>query len=240
MFCSACGQQNDDDARFCVACGKPQNPLQATAPNASVSAQPEGQPQPAQSSSPTLETAAPPPRRPVRRRILKWGGIGCGSLIAVFVLLLVIGIIAGSGDDSPTSSSESVEEPTRPVARLTPTPAPAPTRTFAELKAESSRLSYDDLFRNNERHLGKTVWYEAQVIQVQDTGSNEFVLRANVNQGEFYWDDAVYLYYSGPRLLEDDLIEFVGVVSGLKTYQAVFGNSVTIPEISVLAARLLE
>ena len=84
------------------------------------------------------------------------------------------------------------------------------------------------------------VWYEAEVIQVADGSIGTFVLRANVTRGQYFWDDTVYLRYSGPRLLEEDIIEFVGVIEGLKTYEAILGNSVTIPEIRVLASKLAE
>ena len=42
----------------------------------------------------------------------------------------------------------------------------------------------------------------------------------------------MYVHYSGPRILENDLIEMVGVIEGLKTYEAIMGNSVTIPEMT--------
>ena len=35
--------------------------------------------------------------------------------------------------------------------------------------------------------------------------------------------------YEGKRLLEDDIIHFVGEADGLHSYSAIFGNRVTIP-----------
>ena len=110
--------------------------------------------------------------------------------------------------------------------------------TFEEQKAASALLSYDDLFRNNEEHIGKTVWYTGKVIQVIEGDGDEYQLRVNVTEGETFWDDTVFLQYSGPRLLEDDIIEFVGRVNGLITYEAVMGNEVTIPAIRVIAHRI--
>ena len=118
------------------------------------------------------------------------------------------------------------------------TPEPTPMATFEEQKAASALLSYDDLFRNNEEHIGKMVWYTGKVIQVIEGDGDEYQLRVNVTEGEIFWDDTVYLQYSGPRLLEDDIIEFVGRVNGLITYEAVMGNEVTIPAIRVIAHRI--
>ena len=47
------------------------------------------------------------------------------------------------------------------------------------------------------------------------------------------------MHYSGARLLEDDIVEFVGEVKGLITYEAVLGNQITIPEIDSIQIRLI-
>ena len=131
-------------------------------------------------------------------------------------------------------------EPAEPAPASTSIPPTAePTATFEELKSASTRLSYDDLFRNNEEHIGKTVWYRAQVIQVIEGDDDEYQLRANVTQEGNFWDDTVFLRYSGSRLLEDDVIEFVGKVNGLVTYEAVMGNEITIPDVTVIESRLV-
>ena len=78
-----------------------------------------------------------------------------------------------------------------------------------------------------------------QVITVPDK-NNQFVLRGNVTRGTYSWDDAVLLDYAGPRLLEDDVVEVVGTVTGLFTYEAVLGNEVTVPHIRVVASQRVE
>lgn len=114
-------------------------------------------------------------------------------------------------------------------------------RPFSALKADASQIPYDDLFRNNDEHIGKEVYYTAELIQVVDGFGDDYEVRANVTEGEFgLWEDTVYLHYSGARLLEGDHIEFVGRVDGLEEYTAVLGNSVTIPELTVLAARVMD
>ena len=106
---------------------------------------------------------------------------------------------------------------------LAPTPASPELSnlSFEEIKHRASSPTYDDLFRNNEQYLGELVYYQAQLIQVMDIGEDRYQLRANVTQERFLWEDTVFLRYSGPRLLEGDIIELVGTVVGLSTYQAI-------------------
>ena len=103
----------------------------------------------------------------------------------------------------------------------------------------TQEIAYDDLFRNNELHVGKEVRFVAKIVQVienPDRG-DEFYLRGNVTPGDFLWDDAVFLEYTGPRLLEEDIVEMIGIVEGLFTYEAVLGNQVTVPHILVVKSR---
>ena len=105
-----------------------------------------------------------------------------------------------------------------------------PKMTNAQIKAEAQNVSYDSLYRYNERYVGKIIVFNGTIIQVQ--GSNSMsVLRVNMNDD---YDQTVYVHYSGPRVLENDNIKIWGRVSGLKTYEALFGNSITIPEIQEL------
>ena len=174
------------------------------------------------------QCGAPIPKRSGKlKRIFKWAGIGCGGLIGLFIVIIIIGAIASSGNDG-----NSV---TAPV----PTYIPLPTATFEEQKSVSTQIPYDDLFRNNEAHVGKKVWYEAKVVQVVEKGDDKYRLRADVTRGEYSWDDTVYLIYAGPRVLEDDIVQFVGIVEELYTYGAIFGNRVTIPAIRVINSRLV-
>ena len=77
------------------------------------------------------------------------------------------------------------------------------------------------------------------MIQVIDVGRDQYQLRVNVTEGQYIWQDTVFLRYTGSRLLENDIIEFVGSVVGLITYKAVLGNSITVPDISVVQAQIV-
>ena len=121
----------------------------------------------------------------------------------------------------------------------TSAPTAVPTLTFDEEKALAIRIPYNDLFRNNEAHIGKKVWYQGKVIQVIEGSNDKYQLRANVTREEYAWNDTVFLHYSGTRILEDDIIEFIGTVEELLTYEAVLGQEITIPAIRVTASKLV-
>lgn len=106
------------------------------------------------------------------------------------------------------------------------------------IKSNAIEISYDDLMRNNEEHVGKIVYHEGEVIQVQNVFGNTYVLRVST-EGPYYYDNVIWVNYAGDRLLEDDAVEIWGVV-GLKEYSAIFGNSVTIPEIDASILELVE
>ena len=49
----------------------------------------------------------------------------------------------------------------------------------------------------------------------------------------------MFLYYSGPRVLEGDIIEFIGIVHELITYESIWGQEITIPAIEITASRVV-
>lgn len=69
-----------------------------------------------------------------------------------------------------------------------------------------------------------------KIIQSQSSGNGYFFRIAT--RPDYYYEDIIYLNHNGPRFIEGDLIDIWGRVDGLKTYSAVLGNSVTIPEIT--------
>lgn len=145
-----------------------------------------------------------------------------------------------------TQIAGSTPVPLVPESTATVLPQPrTPTPIFSGLafrgmRESASSISYDDLFRNNERHLGTVVYYVGQVIQVVSGDEDKYALRVNVTRSGNSWDDPVLLLYSGPRLLDGDIIEFAGTVSGLAVYEAIFGNQVTVPQINAIEARLVD
>lgn len=165
----------------------------------------------------------------------------------------------------PTGVSVQVSDPTvtlgavtkapsGAVAAVTPSATPgAPARVLSDLdaaKAQAVTIPYDDLFRYNEQHVGKTVRYVGEVLQVQekeclifcDEDDTGYILRVAVTKGSLgFWDDPIWVEYDGAqRFLEDDIVTVWGVVTGLQKYTAVLGNQVTIPSIAAIDIQLGE
>lgn len=76
--------------------------------------------------------------------------------------------------------------------------------------------------------------FRGEVIQVMEaTGIT--VLRVNVTQNQYGWEDTIYVNYfpseGEPRILEDDIVSIYGEMMDLKTYETIMGGSVTIPQV---------
>ena len=107
--------------------------------------------------------------------------------------------------------------------------------TFETIKSNALTVSYGDLMRSPDNYKGKIVHYRGEVVQVMENGGDSYVLRVAVTRGEYrIWTDIIWVNYQGSRVLENDIVELWGRVKGLKTYDAVLGNSVTIPELDAL------
>lgn len=121
-------------------------------------------------------------------------------------------------------------------------------KSQAAARAGAKRVPYRTFFRNAESYLDVPVVFTGEIIQAlydepwtgdDCTGlwdvldGTATILRVNVTKDQYgLYEDTVYVVYLGDqRLIEDDVIEFVGVSGGLKTYDTTSGGSVTIPEV---------
>lgn len=122
--------------------------------------------------------------------------------------------------------------------------------TWTKAKAGAKHVAYKTFFRNNEAYFNKPVYFKGEVIQAlydepfggsDCTGMYAYldgtatVLRVNVTRDSYgYYSDTVYVVYLGPkRILENDIIDFVGMANDLMTYESTTGASITIPEVVV-------
>lgn len=154
-------------------------------------------------------------------------------------------VTVGNAGITVTSASPAVR-----VGRVAAVRSPAELagqQALDAAKAQAVAIPYDDLFRYNERHVGKTVRYVGQVLQVQENEclfceNPGYVLRIAVTKGSYgLWDDPIWVDYEGKdRFLEDDIVTVWGVVEGLQKYTAVLGNQVTIPHVKALDIKLGE
>jgi PKD repeat protein len=104
----------------------------------------------------------------------------------------------------------------------------------------ATEVAYDDLFRNNESYIGDIVYFRGKIIQVQEQLFGGYVWRVATERNTYigYIGDILWVNYDGPRFLEGDIIDLCGKVKGLRTYTAIFGQQVTIPEIDALGVSL--
>lgn len=150
-------------------------------------------------------------------------------VIALSVVAVLVGILIA------VMRIEDPEYTSRPT--VTPTPLPTATPAFSEWKAQAEEMPYRTLFRYAEDNTGKLIYYEGSVVQVIEAEGG-FQLRVDVTPvGLGLWTDTVFLHYPDPpvRVLEGDLIEFVGRMNGTITYELVMEVDITIPELIVLS-----
>ena len=117
-----------------------------------------------------------------------------------------------------------------------------PQETEEEFKGKCAVIPYKDIERNPNNYVGQYAVFEGRVVQVAEEGS-DVTLRVDTKKGKYgLWDDTIYVDYkrhdaNESRILEGDMVKMYGIVQGLKTYIAIFGNSVSIPH---LEARYIE
>ena len=210
----------------CWECGESVSEHAETCPHCGIKS--PGKKPPAQAPPFTLapDQAPDPPPVPPKKKS------GCGKFllysILIIIVLVVLGIIIGGMQEAGI----------RPTSTATPTPGPTPT--WDEWKKSAEEIPYEELFRYAEDHEGKRVYYRGKVVQVLES-RGDFQLRVNVTSGEYgLWDDTVFVRYDDPpvRILEEDIIEFVGRMNGTVTYESVLGGEITIPDITVLSLKI--
>jgi len=151
-----------------------------------------------------------------RRRLLVGSGVG------VVGLLLLGG--DGSESDSPNSGSGDSSE-----------------YDVTAVKANAEEIPYGELFRSIEQYTGERVFYAAsKITQVIEQSREKYQFRLNVTQNGQIWEDDILGRWKGERFLEEDLVEFWGIVNGAYQYETVMGNQRTIPDFDIVDIRLIE
>ena len=76
---------------------------------------------------------------------------------------------------------------------------------------------------------------------MQEYSGKEYDLRVATRAEAFigYYEDIIWVNYRGSRLIEDDIVDIWGYVKGLKTYTAVLGNEITIPELDAFHLKIV-
>ncbi|WAM22591.1 MAG: DUF4352 domain-containing protein (plasmid) [Candidatus Methanoperedens sp.] len=149
-------------------------------------------------------------------------------LFLVLFLLAFISVII-SGPPQQSSHAPDVKSTTQATV-----PTPIPTKSIEEIKSTAINVSYDDLFRNNDKYIGKIVYYRGKIVQVYKNPNNPQQNTFRISTAEDGYNNIIWVLYEGQNnYLEDDAVDIWGEVSGLETYKAVLGNEVTIPKIKI-------
>jgi hypothetical protein len=150
------------------------------------------------------------------RSALEWIAIICGGFI---LLVGVAAFIAGMSHGLSPTSSHSL--------------------SITDIKNQAQNITYDNLVRNNENYIGKTVYFRGVVSQVFPQSEDNYDLVLSTS-GIFTYDGSrLYIHYKGSRFLEGDTIDVWGKVDGLTTMTSVLGAETTIPEISALHVEMV-
>lgn len=108
-----------------------------------------------------------------------------------------------------------------------------------ELREACQEFSYNEIARYPEQYKGQYVKFVGEIIQVVESSvSNQIDMRLALES-----NDVVYISYNRqeqePRLLEGDKIIAYGKLNGLITYESIFGQLITIPQLNMIEYDLI-
>jgi hypothetical protein len=116
------------------------------------------------------------------------------------------------------------------------------TLSTEQIEQAATKASWDDLMRESELYVDSAILMKGEVLQVIEEGRGHWHIRLAVKKGVFHGyssEETVYLNYQGKRILEDDIIEVIGISAGLISYETVRGDETTIPEIDALKVTVI-
>ena len=172
------------------------------------------------------------------RKILKWGGIGCGGLLVGFVLLAIIGGIAGTTGDNENSTVQIVPDATSMVdatsgspsrtSTAAPASTPIPTATPTPLPIQMGLAELLGEYDQNKVRANATLRYlENGKIPLSTSGYvyevEELYFIVLPTRSE-YSSQRLYCYYADTRaalrLTKGQAVSVTGRVSGTDGYSS--------------------
>ena len=112
------------------------------------------------------------------------------------------------------------------------------TMSPEEAVNQSITVEYEELYRNAEKYKGEIINITGEVIQVIPYTNTDRYYQLRVATSEWYSDIVLIEKYSGETLMDGDQVEIYGEYNGLYSYEAVFGQSVTVPSIKYVTGGL--
>ena len=112
---------------------------------------------------------------------------------------------------------------------------------LAEIRANAMyNIDYRDLMRNIENYKEKSMKFHGKIVQVQSHRNDRYTFRIATREGSFSFnEDVILASFQGERFLEDDIVEGYAVIKGLRTYNAILGNQITVPEVEIMEMTLV-
>lgn len=229
MYCKKCGNAMEEDESFCKKCGTP------VIANEDVAQKDMGEVQQNKKISVGLI---------VLISALGILVIGIGIVIALMInpadathdqeAIEVATVVPGTDAEEEEEKEQEVQNEPQEEDTL----ASKMVQSEEEFKASCKYYTYEQLARNPKEYIGLPVILYGEVIQVMEEGE-QVALRVNITEGEVNWQNAVYVDYTRQlpnesRILEGDIITFWGISNDTISYEAVLGNSITVPYIKAV------
>lgn len=101
---------------------------------------------------------------------------------------------------------------------------------FAE--TDYTAIDYDALARDADSHIGKLVKYRGAIVQIV-TANSTYRINVDGNSNKPIWTEKAKGIITG-SFLDDDMVDVWGVVKGQKSYTAVLGNKIYLPDITII------
>lgn len=144
------------------------------------------------------------------------------TYLILVVIIVIAAIIAGSGNQYKLSDdAEKMSE--------------------KDYKAACEAVDYKDIMRDSDKFVGKKVKFTGEVSQVvydSEDGESDYLIAVTKGDYDLYTDN-VHVYYNvgdGEKLIEEDIVTLYGEISGEFTYKSIFGESITVPEMTAVYA----
>lgn len=102
----------------------------------------------------------------------------------------------------------------------------------AAKKASAKPISFEELFRAGNSLSGTYFQFEGKIIQDAGSGTYRVSITRTPGYSRDFWEDPILLVVEGDtelRLLEDDIITFVGVSAGVQSYESIFKQTIELP-----------
>ena len=164
------------------------------------------------------------------------------DVIAAQKRLIELNYLSGSADGAFGGMTEEAVKLFQKEADI-PQTGVIDKNTFSKLMASDApkakvytSMDYDAVSRDPALYEGNMYKITGKVLQVLEGSSWGGTTTVNLRVStKGYSDNVVYVVYERPdnesRILEDDRVTICGIYTGLYSYTAVMGNTITIPKI---------